>query len=59
MSQVKESKVEDILMIVTKDSDDSFDSLFAFIAKYDDKDDEEVSLIDIKQNLNNYFLEKA
>lgn len=42
--------------MVTEDSNDAFDSLFEFMAKLVDKDDEKVKLIDIKKNLNNYSL---
>lgn len=45
-------------MMVFEDSDDVFDSLFVFMAKSYDKEDEEVKLHNIKQNLNNYFMKK-
>lgn len=41
--------------MVIEDSNDAFDLLSAFMAK---DDDEEVTLLDIKQNLNSYSLKR-
>lgn len=42
-------------MMVNEDSYDAFNSLFAFMAK---SYDEDVNLLNIKQNLNNYSLKR-
>lgn len=47
--------LKDVSIIAIKDSDDAFDSLFAFMTK---SKDEEKTLLDIKQDLNNYSLRK-
>ena len=45
-------------MLVMKDDDEVFDSMFAFMAKSDDESDEEVTLLDLKENLNLYSVKK-
>lgn len=44
--------------MVIADSDDVFDLLFVFMEKSNNKDDEEVMFLDIKQNLTNYSLKR-
>lgn len=41
-------------MMLIEDVNDTFFSIFTFMAKSDDEDDKEVTLHDIKQNLNHY-----
>lgn len=45
---------ENVFMMLIEDVNDTFFSIFTFMAKSDDEDDKEVTLHDIKQNLNHY-----
>lgn len=45
-------------MMVVEDEESVFNSLFALMEKSDDKDDEEVTFLDIKENLKDYSLKE-
>lgn len=51
-----EEQLEDSSMLAVKDYDEIYNGLFAFMAQPDDKedDDEEVMLLDLKDNLDLY-----
>ena len=56
-SESEESECpEDASMLAIKDDENVFNGMFTFMAKSDDEEDEEkVTLVDLKQNLNTYY----
>ncbi|KAF3624243.1 hypothetical protein FXO38_30360 [Capsicum annuum] len=46
---------KDVSMLALEDSEITYDSLFALMEKLEDKDENEVTLSDIKEKLDNYF----
>lgn len=45
-------------MLVMKDDDEVFNTLFIFMAKSDDEVEDEVTLLDLKENLDLYSIKK-
>lgn len=50
-----EESTNDISMIIVEDKDSTFDSLFSLMVDSDDEDDDGMILLDLKQNLHDYF----
>lgn len=50
--------LEDASMLDVEDDEGVFDSIFVFIKKFEDEGDEELTLLDLKESFEFYYIKK-